>query len=388
MKRNNIILLTITIVTFLALVIGATYAYFAAGNMNITNVANANTITERNNMVFDTLGGGMILNITAANMVQANNGTVAANNSTTLTVNFTPNTDYSMVCTYDIIYEWTSNDKYTSHTSGVTSNEFTIQGTLANNAHVSQGTNSIRSETDLSTLTYTNYAATVVTGAQIDGTGSTTSTAVWTLTSKFYNVNADQSTLSGKTYAGRFKVANVSCVAGNAEISGPTGYWFPTTLATWNDSTIEYEPNYTHPATGGTVQPSGNATGHAAYIGQDGSKYYACINVDGHEICLSQPFTQYGLSGYTPCDTYGLCKFTSAQQESAKQALCQVFYDAGISLDMANDCNSNPSGVSCYIDLFNCSVSYNGFATCGGRVSESPSSDNCGIDISNHAFCY
>ncbi len=382
MKKYNIILIIIAIVTLFAIVTFATYAYFATGYMNITNVANANTVTERNNMVFDTLGGGMSLNITAANMVQANNGTVAANNSTTLTVNFTPNTDYSMVCTYDIVYEWTSTDKYTTHTSGVTSNEFTIQGTLANNAHVSQGTNSISSETDLSTLIYTNYAATVVSGAQIDGTGSTTSTAVWTLTSKFYNVNADQSTLSEKTYAGKFKVANVSCVAGTAIPSGPTSYWFAP--STWNDNTEQYEPLYTHPNYGGTLQSSGTATGHNVYIGQDSSKYYACANDgNGHEVCLSQPYSQYGLEDHIIGNN-----LTSAQKASSSQALGQVFIDAGNELvegwDVNWSCGANDDNVNC--------VFYDGDISCTvdvvyGIVFCGDASDSCEVDASGHAAC-
>ncbi len=375
MKKNNIILITIAITTLLALVIGATYAYFSTGNMNITNVANANTITERNNMVFDTIGGGMSLNITAANMVQASNGTVAANNSTTLTVNFTANTDYSMVCTYDIIYEWTSSDKYTAHTSGVTSNEFTIQGTLANNAHVSQGTNSISSETDLSSLTYTNYAATVVSGAQIDGTGNTMSTAVWTLSSKFYNVSQDQSALSGKTYSGRFKVANVSCTAGTVPVPGPTGYWFA--LSEWNDNTEQYEPIYTHPNYGGTLQSSGTDTGHNVYIGQDSSKYYACATITGHEICLSQPYTQYGLSGHTLNSN-----LTSEQQASALEAIYQAFIDAGITVDIDN-CGARDDNASCSVGDLSCEVSIHGFVDCTDYSAYA----GCGVDASGHAYC-
>ncbi len=363
MKRSNIILMTIAIVTLLTIITFATYAYFSTGNMNVTNVANANTVTERNNMVFDTLGGGMILNITAANMVEAKQGNVAAENNTTLTVNFTANTDYSMVCTYNIIYEWTSTDKYTSHTSGVTGNEFTIQGTLASNAHVSEGTNNIKSETDLSSLTYTNYAATVVSGAQIDGIGSATSTAVWTLTSKFYNVNADQSTLSGKTYAGKFRVANVSCVAGTASPSSLTSYWFDTTTCTYSNPCTF--PNY-----GGTLQSSGSATGHNVYIGQDSSKYYACATIQGHEICLSQPYTQYGLSGHTTCND-GSCLLTSAQQASAKQAVYQTFIDAGIPIDIDEDCSARADSVYCMIDNnHNCRIfATNGTISCYGPSS-------------------
>ncbi len=215
MNRNNRILVIVTIITLIMMIAVATYAFFASGNFNVTNAANISALTERNNMVFDTIGGEMSLNVTAANMTDARQGNVAAENNTILTVNFTPNTSYSVVCTYDIVYEWTSNDKYTTHTSGVTDNEYTIQGVLASNEHAIEGTNSISSETDLATLSYTNNSVTVVSGARIDGIGNTTSTAVWTLSSKFYNVNADQSALSGKTYSSRFKVANVSCVKGN-----------------------------------------------------------------------------------------------------------------------------------------------------------------------------
>ena len=218
MKKQNTILIIIALLTLLTFVAFATYAFFNVGNLNTTNIANLNVVSERNNMVFDTIGGGMILNVTASNMSQANNNTVAAENNTTLTVNFQANTNYDMVCTYDIVYEWTSNDKYQAHSSGVTQNEFTIQAELSSNAHVSQGNNYIASETDFTTAVGNQTSATVVEGAQIDGTGSTTSTAVWTLTSKFYNVNANQSTLADKTYEGRFKVANVSCIVGTVTI--------------------------------------------------------------------------------------------------------------------------------------------------------------------------
>ena len=377
MKRNNIILLTITILTLLGLVTFAAYAYFA-NTASITNVTNLNVVSERNNMVFDTIGGGIVLNVTASNMSQANNNTVAAQNNTTLTVNFQANTSYDMVCSYDIVYEWTSNDKYQSHTSGVTQNEFTIQASLTSNAHVSQGTNNIKNETDFTTAVGNQTSATVVQGAQIDGTGSTTSTAVWTLTSKFYNVNANQSTLADKTYEGRFKVSNVSCVAGTVTIPGPTSYWYSTTLSVWNGNTNQYEPNYTYPATGGTLQTSGSATGHNVYIGQDNSKYYACATITGHEICLSQPYTQYGLSGHT-LET----NFTSAQQTSVKQAIYQALIDAGISVDIDNDCEANDSGASCLVGTLYCGVHFDGFVDC----DDGSEYVDCGVDPAGRAYC-
>ncbi|MBR4230991.1 MAG: hypothetical protein IKR74_02400 [Bacilli bacterium] len=211
MNKNNIVLLTITIIMLLSLITFATYAFFNIGDLNVTNVANITATSERNNSVFDTFGGEMSLNVTRAVMAQANKNTLAASNTTTLTVNFTGNSTSKFTCTYDIIYEWTSSNKYTAHTATVAANEFTIQATLASNTHVNEGINYIKNETDLSVAVNTLTSSTVVKGAQIDSTGSSTSTAVWTLTSKFYNVNANQNSLADKNYQGRFKVDNVVC---------------------------------------------------------------------------------------------------------------------------------------------------------------------------------
>ena len=216
MNKKNITLMVVAVLTLITFVGLATYAYFV-GTVNTTRTSNVTATTERNNLVFDTNGGVMNLNVSASSMQRSQAGTVAAQNSTTLTVNLTANTDYSMVCTYDIIYEWTSTDKYTAHSSGVSSNEFTIKASIAGNSNTYEGTNNIANETDLSSLTYTNNSTTVVSGAQIDATGSTRSTTVWTLESKIYNVNANQTNLVNKNFGGRFKITNVSCVAGTAE---------------------------------------------------------------------------------------------------------------------------------------------------------------------------
>ena len=341
----------LTLITFVGL---ATYAYFI-GNINTTRTSNVTATTERNNLVFDTNGGVMQLNVSAANMQRAKNGTVAAQNSTTLTVNLTANTDYSMVCTYDIIYEWTSTDRYTSHSSGVSSNEFTIKASLASNSNTYEGTNNIANETDLSSLTYTNNSATVVSGAQIDATGSTMSTAVWTLESKIYNVNANQTNLVNKNFGGRFKIANVSCVAGNvtATLAGPTSYWFDGSGT-----------SYTFPNHGGTLQTSGTATGHTAYIGQDDSEYYACATIQGKEVCLSLPYTQYGLEGHTSGSD-----FTTEEQNAAEAVISEVFSDAGIT---GYSCRSSSSSVIC--DLYSgenyCKISNVGVISCYGNGYE------------------
>ena len=364
MNKKNITLMVVAIATLITFVGLATYAYFV-GNINTTRTSNVTATTERNNLVFDTNGGAMNLNVSAANMQRAKNGTVAAQNSTTLTVNLTANTDYSMVCTYDIVYEWTSSDKYTAHSSGVSSNEFTIKASLASNNNTYEGTNNIANETDLSSLTYTNNSATVVSGAQIDATGSTRSTAIWTLESKIYNVNANQTNLVNKNFGGRFKIANVSCVAGNvtATLAGTTGYWYD------GSNTFYTFPNY-----GGTLQTSGTATGHNVYIRQDDTKYYACATSQGKEVCLSQPYTQYTGSKIVK-------ELSAEQQNAAKAAIGEVFSAAGIT---GYSCGSDWGSAYCTFGSFGCSVDSRGIVYC----SDGGAYERCFVYANGRANCY
>lgn len=242
MKKKNTVLVLISIVTLFSFVAFATYAFFNVGNLNVSNVANFVAISEQNNMVFDTIGGEMLLNVTRANMSQASSGSIAAQNTTTLTINFQANTSYNMVCSYDIIYEWTSNDKYQVHTSGVTDNEFTVQAALASNSHVNEGINNIKSESDLTAAVGQNNSAVVVSGAQIDGMGTTINTAVWTLSSKFHNVDANQIALSDKSYTGRFKVDNVSCIGGTVSSQETLAAYLVNTASKSGTSTVGNSP--------------------------------------------------------------------------------------------------------------------------------------------------
>ena len=766
MNRKKLTVLIVTLLIFLTLVVYSTYAFFAMGSFNITNAVNVNILTDENNMVFDVLGGQMSLTAAGSQLKSSTAGNVVAQNTSTITVNFQPNTPHNMVCNYDIVYEWTSNDKYQSHLASNNDKEITAQATLSYNSAVSQGLNYIQGENDLANLSWNNSSATVVKNAQISGTGSTISTATWTLATKFYNANGDQSTLVGKSLSGKFKVANVKCkggsktstlaeyitydasrsgtdavsnspwiltsdhtnewryagknpdnyiqfngelwriigvmpdmtyctgtygnanecnttatgslvkiirndslgdfiwdkkqtgvgsstimygsndwsdsqlmlmlngtnylntgydvngnklhqsytitsnvVAGNGYnyynasysyldgngttvyvpsqatkstytatsgtvpkkitssalsqiatvkwdlygtnsyndssipslgspidfynkerningigavytgttpenrpvywygkiglmypsdygyatnggstynrstclgyqiygwnngsyqsdcaggsflwynnitstapgtsgttqwtitpfshrtddvfavtepgyvavgasithevrpvlylkadtlINGGTGtwndpytistedyniaiapkeYWYPTTLSTWNNNTNQYEPNYTFPATGGTVQTSGQATGHNVYIGQDNSKYYACATIQGHEICLSQPYTQYGLSGHTINTTV-----TSTEQTNAKGAIHQIFIDAEISIDINDNCDADDYDAGCLVGGFYCGVFSDGHVHC----DDDSESVYCGVDSAGHANC-
>lgn len=215
MIKKEIIGVTIGIIILLAVVTFETYAYFVLSGSDLANLRNMSTITQRSGMVFSTLYGEMDLNISYADMLQGNSGQVAGEDSTILTINFQPNTSYNMVCEYDILFEWMSEDKYQFHTSGVTGKEYTIQANLASNVLANEGNNRLKKEIDIADVIGNNSSKIVVSNAQIAGVGSETSISVWTITSRFYNVDADQEELAGKAFSSRFRVVNVNCVPGN-----------------------------------------------------------------------------------------------------------------------------------------------------------------------------
>ena len=211
-KTYIIIMVGIILLTLIGI---ASYSFFSIGNLSISNAVNLNAISEENNMVFDTLGGEISLNVSLDNMLEGGAGTLAAENNATLTVSFQANTPYSVLCYYDIVWEWTSSDKYQAHTSGVTDNEITIQANFSGNG--GYGNNYINTETDLADIVGNQNSEVVVSRAEIDSTGSLTSIVYWDLYTRFYNVNADQSALAGKNFSGKFKVANVDCKKGKAQ---------------------------------------------------------------------------------------------------------------------------------------------------------------------------
>ena len=143
---------------------------------------------------------------------------------------------------------------------------------------------------------------------------------------------------------------DVIITGGNGTWSNPytiesKQYWFPDL----------FSHGYTYPEIGGTVQTQGTLTGHNVYIGQDSSKYYDCATIYGNEICLSQPYTQYGLSDHTLNSS-----LTSDQQNSAKQAIYQAFIAAGINVDIDNNCSSSSIDALCTFGDFEINVNKDG----------------------------
>ena len=62
----------------------------------------------------------------------------------------------------------------------------------------------------------------------------------------------------------------------------------------WYFTTCTYSNPCSHPNYSVTSYDNALATGQNVYIGQDLTRYYACATFD-HELCLSQPYTQYEL---------------------------------------------------------------------------------------------
>ncbi len=212
MKRN-IIFIIIFVMTLLSVITISTYAYFVTEEF--ASIADFNSPLEKDNMVFYTMGGKMKLIVNIENMALSNSGSIAAEDSANIVISFTPNTNYSVVCSYDIVYDWVSEDRYEIHSDGVTEKEYTMQATLTNNIHVTEGENFIKDEIDLADVIGDLPSRKVVIGAQIDGKGEETSTAIWNLKSTFYNVNANQDEHYGKNYMGQFRIANVECTKGS-----------------------------------------------------------------------------------------------------------------------------------------------------------------------------
>ena len=155
---------------------------------------------------------------------------------------------------------------------------------------------------------------------------------------------------------GKARIGNVSCSAGDY-------HYYPTTKVYWYDISVNgYDPGIIP----STTYTSGSSTGHNVYILSESLTHSACATMQGKELCLSQPYTQYGLSGHTTGNN-----FTSSQQTSAKQAIYQEFLNAGIAVDMDADCSVSGYSVFCNIGGIGCMVNYTGVVHCyDGEANE------------------
>ena len=143
-------------------------------------------------------------------------------------------------------------------------------------------------------------------------------------------------------------------------------YYVPH-LVYWNNSSNTMLSPGSYPAT--TYETAAAAATYGFCIASNSSKHYLCDTSYGVPVCVSQPYTKYGLTGHTAGSN-----FTTAQQTSAKAALTELFAKHGITVTCASATNYvSCGGIRLATDgLFDrqgaylwCELYANGKANCG-----------------------
>ena len=239
-KNNNIKIIGVfASVLLLVIIVTASFAYFGSFNVNLNNnvAVNVNAYSP-GDAVFTSNATQLNLQVPAANMSQLLNGTLAAENTATLSVNLTGAADLLTTCTYDIVYEYDSGSYIyggtgTNHVSKNGDKEITLQVTNIN------GTNNFASEKNFDyDSSWSNNKRTLVSKASISSTGSLTTQNI-NITGKFYNLNVSQESIGGKAFTGKIYVTNNSCKT--SELSSGTPI---TTLLSTKTPDVYIENGY------------------------------------------------------------------------------------------------------------------------------------------------
>ena len=242
-KNNNIKIMGVfASVLLLVIIVTASFAYFGSFNVNLNNnvAVNVNAYSP-GDAVFTSNATQLNLQVPAANMSQLLNGTLAAENTATLSVNLTGAEGLLTTCTYDIVYEYDSGSYIyggtgTKHVSKNGDKEITLQVTNVN------GTNNFASEKNFDyDSNWTNNKRTLVSKASISSTGSLTTQNI-NIIGKFYNLNVSQESIGGKAFTGKIYVTNNSCET--SEI--PSGTPITTLMSTstpdiYDENGLRYE---------------------------------------------------------------------------------------------------------------------------------------------------
>ena len=193
----------------LIIIIGvASFAYFGTFNVNLNNnvAVNVNAYSP-GDAVFTSNATQLNLQVPAANMSQLLNGTLAAENTATLSVNLTGAADLLTTCTYDIVYEYDagSNVYGKSPTTKSGNKEITLQVSNVN------GTNNFANEKNFDfDSSWSGLKRTLVSGATISSNGTLTTQNI-SITGKYYNLTIPQTSIEGKAFTGKIYVTNHSC---------------------------------------------------------------------------------------------------------------------------------------------------------------------------------
>ena len=206
---SNIKLLSIVAsVMLLIIVLGASFAYFGTYKENIDKYKINITIDEFAKATFVTKDANLNLSVSKKDMVAYEAGTKASENSANLNVVLTSgNPNVKVTCTYDIYYEYDTN----SSIYGVSPTPVTDSSLkeLTLKAVGSTGTNNYADEKNFNydtSWTQNPYKRLIVKGASITDATKNGTTDTWNFNMAFYNLDADQNKLAGKTFAGSFYV--------------------------------------------------------------------------------------------------------------------------------------------------------------------------------------
>ena len=251
-NKSNIKLLSIVAsVMLLIIVVGASFAYFGTYKENIDKYKINITIDQFAKATFVTKDANLNLSVSKKDMVAYETGTKAAENSTNLNVVLTSgNPNVKVTCTYDIYYEYDTN----SSIYGVSPTPVTDSSLkeLTLKAVGSTGTNNYADEKNFNydtNWTQNPYKRLIVKGASITDATKNGTTDTWNFNMAFYNLNADQNKLAGKTFAGSFYVDkdSIQCdYQNNGGGSSVSGNSFETLMSTstpdvYEENGLRYE---------------------------------------------------------------------------------------------------------------------------------------------------
>ena len=237
-NKSNIKLLSIVAsVMLLIIVVGASFAYFGTYKENIDKYKINITIDQFAKATFVTKDANLNLSVSKKDMVAYETGTKAAENSANLNVVLTSgNPNVKVTCTYDIYYEYDTN----SSIYGVSPTPVTDSSLkeLTLKAVGSTGTNNYADEKNFNydtSWTTNPYKRLIVKGASITDATKNGTTDTWNFNMAFYNLDADQNKLAGKTFAGSFYVDkdSIQCDYQNSvNDGGSSGTSFETLMST------------------------------------------------------------------------------------------------------------------------------------------------------------
>ena len=208
-NKSNIKLLSfVASVMLLIIVVGASFAYFGTYKEDIDKYKINITIDEFAKATFVTKDANLNLVVSKKDMVAYEAGTKAAENSANLNVVLTSgNPNVKVTCTYDIYYEYDTNSSIYGVSPTTVTNNSLKELTLK--AVGSSGTNNYADEKNFnydSSWTTNPYKKLIVKGASITDATKNGTTDTWNFNMAFYNLDADQNNLAGKTFAGTFYV--------------------------------------------------------------------------------------------------------------------------------------------------------------------------------------